>query len=352
MTFFRIIFFPLLFLAQPVWAQSNFRVPHSLASGRSDFVSRGLLESCYSIALSDISMGRPCNPAFLGLHQEEKFLVHAFVGNNVRYVADALEVINYKASTSTFRRLFNQSSDAEFEGDLELYYSKDDWTLSFSPSRVTYYSLIRNRVLPYISVYASQEHIARAQKAWTVTEDFYVGLQARAVVRKFLFSEFFVADAVVEDSDLLKTRYQSVLYLEPGFLWTPRDTEWEPQLSATVTQLGVNSRHYKHLPHDPEGEIGVSVKSVLGSGNLRFGPHVSLNRRSDRWEEHIRFSGVYEIEPVQIVGSFKINQGNAGVYYQRERFNGGLIYDVQYIENLQASDELLHTWYAQLGYEI
>ncbi|MFN8791106.1 MAG: hypothetical protein ACK5Y2_06585 [Bdellovibrionales bacterium] len=106
------------------WADPRVDIPQPLVSGRSDFISRSLKESCFSMSVANTALGRPCNPAFLALHQEERFFAHVFFGNNVDYVDEVLEVLDYEASTPTVQGLFSQSRDAEFEGDVELFYRK------------------------------------------------------------------------------------------------------------------------------------------------------------------------------------------------------------------------------------
>ena len=305
------------------------------------------------MSVANTALGRPCNPAFLALHQEEKFFAHVFIGNNVDYVDEVLEVLDYEASTPTVRGLFSQSRDAEFEGDIELFYRKNDWTLSLSPSRLTYYSLIRNEVLPLLSLYASLEHVFRAQKSWTLNLEWHLGLQARAVSRRFILTEFYVTDAVINNGEgLVDARTQNLLFIEPGVLWTPNWGAWEPHISAAATQTGLRSREDDEIPDSPEGEVGFSVKVPGLSGKLRMGPHVSLNaRQHEEWDEKIRIAGVFDQDNFQGTFSFKVNQVAVGGHYQGKTWTGGVIYDLQYLENLQARDEYLTTWYFQLGFQ-
>src|SRR5690606_36988041 len=118
--------------------------------------------------------------------------------------------------------------DAEFEADFEAAIVKNKIGFGFSPSRVTYYSRIRNRVLPYLNLYLAQEQIVRTQFATLIDDEFHVGLQVRGVTRRFVLTDFYLPELAAENGseDLLEVRHQQALYLEPGIVWTPQDVAW------------------------------------------------------------------------------------------------------------------------------
>lgn len=136
--------------------------------------------------------------------------------------------------------------------------------------------------------------------------EWHLGLQARAVSRRFILTQFYVTDAVINNGEgLVDTRTQNLLFLEPGVLWTPTWGDWEPHISAAATQTGLRSRKDDEIPDDPEGEVGLSVKVPGLAGRLRLGPHVSLNaRQHEEWDEKLRIAGVYDQESFK--GTFRV----------------------------------------------
>ena len=315
----------IIFLLVPFFAQAKFEAPRRMTSGRTDFLTRAIWESCYSITNSSTAIGLPCNPAFLESVPEEKVFLQAFASNNVKYFHDAYDVIMYKASTSTVRRLFSQSRDARFEGDLEIHYQKDNWAVGFSPSRLSYYTIVRNQVLPFISLYASNEQVLRGQMSWDWNSEIKVGLQARAVMRAFILSEFFATDAVVEDSNVLRRHYQNSIFLEPGVVWSPSQLAMETQISATVTQLGISNHHYAGIPDRPEGEIGFSVRPETKAGTLRIGPHLSFNEQNPQIKDQLRLSGIYEIEKLKYLASISKSELDVAAFVQRNDLSAGVV---------------------------
>lgn len=332
--------------------QAEVEVPRYLTYGRSDFLFKALRESCYSLNFSKTSMGRPCNPAFLGLEPEDRHHIQVFFGNNVKYFDEAYRVLNYTASESTVRDLFDQSRDNQFEADLEYYFGRDNWIISFSPGRLSYYSLIRNRVLPLITLYTSLEPTLRGQIGWEINDDLYFGLQARAIARNFIASEFYITDAVTDPEAVLDVRHQNVLYLEPGLIWKATQMAMEPEFSLMVTRLGAADKEYDELPIEPEVELGVNLRPSTPIGNLRVGPHLSFNEENDDWTDPLRLGAVFELEKMSYLGSVKDNEFDIGAFYQGDKFNGGIIFDHKYIENLKGTSEHLNTWYFQVGYDI
>lgn len=333
-------------------ARADIELPRHLTFGRSDFLFKVLRETCYSLYFSKTSMGRPCNPAFLGYEQENRNHVHAFFGNNVKYFDEAMQVLNYTASESTVRGLFNQSRDAQFEADIEYYFGRDNWLISISPARLTYYSLIRNRVLPFVTLYTSLEPTIRGQIGWDIGSNLYFGLQGRLMNRNFIANEFFLTDAITDPDAVLKVKNQTLFYVEPGLVWDAKEMPLEPQVSLTVTNLGAANKEYDELPIEPEVELGFSLRPMTNLGNLRVGPHLSFNRENKDLTDPLRLGAVYEQDRWNFLGSVKENEIDIGAFYQDEKFSAGLIFDHKYIENLKGYDEHLNTWYFQFGYEI
>ncbi len=326
-------------------------VPRQLTSGRSDFKARALGDNCYSM---DLEGDTPCNPAFLAGDAKDYWFGHFFMGNNVNYYKDAKEVLDTRANTETFERLFSQTRSSELNADLEFGYRKNYFAASFSPSKIGYYSLIRDRVLPYISLYASQEQILRLQSAWKIQDSFYLGLQGRAVSRKFILSDFFLTDVLAEGGSdrVLNARYQNVFYLEPGLLWSAPEIFLHPQASFVITQAGLYDKRYDDLPSQPEAEMGASVRPDIGFGTLEVGGHVSLHPQTKRWTDLVSAAATLTVGNFQWVGSVSENQADAGLMLQFSKLQGGILYDYRIFENLLGEKDQRHTWYFQFGGQI
>lgn len=341
-----------LLILFPLFAQAGFEAPHRMTTGRTDFLSRALWEGCYSMETDGTLMGLPCNPAYLESVSGEKIFVQAIASNNVQYFRDAYEVLMYKASTATVRRLFSQSRDARFEGDAEIHYQKENWAVSFSPTRTSYYTLVRNQVLPYISLYASNEQVLRGQMSWFWNPEIRLGLQARAIVRTYILSEFFATDAVVENSNVLRKRYQNLFFVDPGLVWSPSAVPLQTQVSATIKQVGFSNHHYSRIADQPEAELGLTVSPEVSQGRLRLGPHLSFNSQATAFKDQLRFSSLYELHQISYLASLGKSEVSLGAYATKNAFNGGMTFNLESVESLKGRDENIFTWAVQLGYEI
>ena len=185
----------LLFLS--VQAQA-IEVPRSIPLGSSDFTHHSLGTVCF--AMDSLVDGLPCNPAFTAKERKGQFQTHLFFGNNVSYVQDVKNIMSGQADQRNIDRLFNQTRSSEMEANVEAGYLTEKFGLSFSPYRLSYYSLIRNSSLPVITLYAGEEQVLRTQLASYVNEDYFFGVQLRGVQRRFILSEFTLTDALVENS--------------------------------------------------------------------------------------------------------------------------------------------------------
>lgn len=326
-------------------------IPRELSLGSSDFTHRALGSACFAM---DASIdGLPCNPAFTAKERRSQFQTHIFFGNNVEYADDAKNLLNEQGDQDTVRRLFNQKRSAEMEANIELGYLREKMGLSVTPYRLSYYSLIRNTSLPVITIYAAQEEIVRGQVASYVSGDFYFGLQVRGVHRKFVASQFTLADAVVEGGreGVMPVQYQRALYFEPGLLWAPEDQPLQPQISLAVTQLGTVDKKYDHLPASPQGHFGASIKPLTEWGVLELGGNVSHKSQYEKWSELVRLASSYRLGITQTSFSFTEDQYDLGLLLSVQALRAGLVYDYKRFENLLGEKDQLHTLYFQLGAE-
>ena len=327
-------------------------VPRSIPLGTSDFTHRSLGTTCF--AMDAVVDGLPCNPAFAAKERRAQLQTHIFFGNNVSYAQDVNDILNNQTSQKNVEHLFNQTRSSEMEANVEAGFLTEKFGISFSPYRLSYYSLIRNSALPVITLYAGQEQVIRTQLATYVQDDFYFGLQLRAVQRRFILSEFTLADALVENSqeDIFRVREQKALYFEPGLLWTPEGKEWNPQVSLTVTQLGAVDKKYTELPASPEAHLGTSVKPPITYGELEFGTTFTAQSRYEKWTNLIRLGASYKLGATQYVASATENQYDLAFLLHYKGVRGGLTYDFRKFVNLIGDSDEVRTIYTQIGIEI
>jgi hypothetical protein len=326
-------------------------VPRSLAIGSSNFTSRALAETCYTMdALID---GMPCNPAFTAKDRESKFQAHLFFGNNVSYTKEVSNLLNENGNEQDVNRLFNQKRSSEMEANVEAGFLTENFALGYSPYRLTYYSLIRNTSLPVITLYAAQEDTLRTQVATYLRKDIFVGTQLRWVHRKFILSEFTLADALVEDAndDIFRVEEQRAFYIEPGILWAP-EREWSPQVSFNITQLGFVDKKFEQLPVSPQGHLGFSVKPEISRGIFEVGTVYTMRTDYETWTELLKLGLSYQLGPTQYIASFAEKQYSLAFLFQFKPVRAGLAYDYKTFENLVGEHDNVQTLYFQVGAEI
>ena len=339
----------LLLLAFQVQA---IEVPRSIPLGTSDFTHRSLGTTCF--AMDAVVDGLPCNPAFAAKERKAQFQTHIFFGNNVSYVHDVNDIMNNQVNENNIEHLFNQTRSSEMEANVEAGFLTEKFGLSFSPYRLSYYSLIRNSALPVITLYAGEEQMIRGQLASFVKDDFYLGLQVRGVQRRFILSEFTLTDALVENSqeDIFRVREQKAIYFEPGLLWAPEDRKWDPQVSIVISQLGAVDKKYTELPASPQGHLGASVKPPVTLGELELGTTLTAQSRFEKWPELIRLGVSYKLGATQYVASGTDNQYSLAFLLHYKGVRGGLTYDFRKFQNLLGEADEVRTVYTQIGFEI
>lgn len=327
-------------------------VPREIPLGTSDFTHRSLGTTCF--AMDAVVDGLPCNPAFTAKERKAQFQTHVFFGNNVSYVHDVNDIMNNQTNQTNIEHLFNQTRSSEMEANVEAGFLNEKFGLSFSPYRLSYYSLIRNTALPVITLYAGEEQIIRTQLASYIQDDFYMGVQLRGVQRRFILSEFTLTDALAENSqdDIFRVREQKAIFFEPGFLWAPEDRQWSPQVSLVMTQLGAVDRKYTELPASPQGHLGVSVKPPVPLGELELGTTFTAQSRYESWTELVRLGGSYKLGATQYVISGTSNQYSLAFLLHYKGVRGGLTYDFRKFQNLLGESDEIRTVYTQIGIEI
>lgn len=343
----RVVFWMSFFL----WAlnASALQEPRSLALGSSDFTSRSLSTACFG--MEALIEGLPCNPAFTAKERRSRFQTQFFFGNNVSYVSEVSRLLDGSGNVETVERLFDQKSSNEMEANIQASFIRETWGLRYSPYRLFYYSLIRNSSLPVITLYAGQEQSLAGQIASFAENNFYWGLQLRAVDRKFIFSEFTLTDAIADGgSEYFRTHHQRALYIEPGILYAFEEKEWKPQIGLTMKNAGMVDTKYNNFPTSPDWHLAGSVKPPVSWGELELGLDLFFNSYVEESREIPRLGVSYLLGAMQAVGSYADREYSLGFLLHYENWNGGLTYWRKKFENLKGEPDQLQTVYLELGF--
>lgn len=332
-----------------------FEVPRNLTSGKSNFAWHTYYDGCYS--MESFLPALPCNPASLiklrdlkSQTDDKNFYGQIFFGSNVEYVKDVKSILDNSAKTETVQRVLNENRSSELEADLEFGSLYKNWAWSFSPSRITYYSLIRDKALPWISIYASQEQVLRVQYAKKFGDSFSAGLQLKGVRRQFIFSEFFITEALTEGGadNVLKNKTQNALFLEPGLTWAPENQAYQPQVSLAIMQLGTVDHRYEGLKTEPEGQLGLSIKPPSFEDLLELGIQASLHSQYNQVHELIRLAASYDLSPVQLAGSLNDTHQNIGVLLKIGPVQAGIIFNHEKYRDILGRSDDLNNYFFQL----
>lgn len=314
-------------------AAHAFEAPRSMATGTSGLLTRALGRMCHGFDLASDTL--PCNPAFIAFKREGTLRANLFFGNNVSYTKEASDLLNERADEDTIRTLFGKQDRSEFETNLEAGYWGETWGVSVSPLRVNYGTTFRNPSLPEISLFASQEESLRGQIGTYLGNDLFIGLQLRALHRKFIAKQFFLTDALAnEGTGFFEPENQNVLYVEPGLLYAPEDSDWNPKAYMSLMNAGIASRASPAFPSRPQFHLGTSVAADIGLGTWGLGVDIAWDNGMETDLEPVTVGSYYEFGILRLLAhvnersngvGFQVSSGffNLGLASQSTTFNDG-----------------------------
>lgn len=326
-------------------------VPRHFLEGRSGLVTQSLGGTCFVFDITADTL--PCNPAFMARERERTFKANIFFGNNVTYAKEASDLLNGRANQDTVQAMFGKKESSEFETVLDMAYLTETIGIALQPTRLSYYTLFRNQVLPQVTLYASQEESLRGQFASYIGNDFYLGAQFRYVHRKFISQDFFLTDALVQDGmDLFNPQEQNLLFFEPGLLYANDDHWLRPQFSMNLVNWGLEDRKYENVQNDPQFHIGGSVTPNLGPGRLGLGIDVFWDKRVESALEPVTLGSFYEFGILKIYGSVSETSQGMGFGILAGAVDLGLAYSNRTVENPLGEKSSFRRVYMLLGVEI
>jgi hypothetical protein len=326
--------------------------PRSLTLSQSDSSVKALGGVCYTTDVG--AQALPCNPAFIARDSKPDFRAQFFTGNNISYLQDVSDLLSGDGDAATVNSLFSQTRASEMEANIEGGYRRPTFGIALSPYRVLYYSLIRNRSLPVITLLASQEQTLRSQFGGYAGNDWSWGVQLRGVHRKVIAKTFTLTDALSESGrvGLFDAENQNAIYVEPGFLKEWTEEPWRPQFTLAIAQLGYVDRKIEDFPTSPELHIGTAVHPPVGLGIWEIGLDAALDSKTESLQDPFRLGSSYEIGVTRLSGSFSRSDHALGFQLKYRDLSGGLTYTSRWIENWLGEDEWVRTVYLQFGFDL
>lgn len=303
---------------------------------------------CYAIDASDEAL--PCNPAFTAKETRPDFRADLFFGNDVSYMQDVSALLAGEGNEETVRRLFSKAHASEMEANTEAAYRRPTFGIAITPYRIIYSSMTRDQALPVVSLLAAREQSMRMQFAGYLGNEWSWGLQIRGVQRVFISRTFSLTDALAEGGNvLLLPETQNAFYLEPGLMREWLDSDWKPQLTMAITQLGTVDHKNEDFPASPEFNIGGAVTAPIEIGRWQLGLNASFSSRTQTWLDPLRFGSVYDVGMTRLAGSFGRSDQAFGFLIRYWAMTGGLTYRSRYIVNWLGDAEWVRSIAFQFG---
>ena len=343
----------LTLLSMLLFSSAAFAVeaPASMATGRSSFLTQGLGATCHAFDLASDTL--PCNPAFIAFNREARFKASLFFGNNVSYSKEASDLLNDRANQDTIQKLFSKQDRSEFQTYLEAGYWGQTWGVAVSPVRLNYFTSFRNPSLPEMTVFASQEESIRAQFGTYLGHDLFVGLQLRALHRKYVSKQFFLIDAFTEaGARMFEPEDQNVLFLEPGLVYAPENAPWNPQVYFTMMNFGLPDKRTPVFPARPEYHLGTSVHKELWAGTWGVALDLAWSKETEKLTEPLSVGSYYEFGILRLFAHFSEKSDGAGFQVASGALHLGLVSSSNVMEDGWNHEKRDRRLYLTLGAEL
>jgi len=187
------------------------QIPNTFSQQAGHLSIKGMGYACLGIL--DVSDGLPCQPAFIARSEKPSFAAQVFVGNGYQALKTADEVLNKPVSREFLRSMFDENQIIEMEGSGDLIFKSKFLGARFTPYRINYLSVVRNKAYPTVSLHVMQEKSFVLQGGYEIYKGLYAGAQGRLVERKFVHEEFTIYDVLAEGGDhVLKPKEQKGLF--------------------------------------------------------------------------------------------------------------------------------------------
>lgn len=326
-------------------------VPRSFVDDSSSFTGRVLGYSCY--AFDRVAGSLPCNPAHVAQDRPAKFYGSFFLGNNITFTNDATDLLKGRASEETVRGMFSRSDASELETHAELGVVGPTYGLAVIPYELKYFSVFGNHALPETQLVVIQEQTVKGQLGSYVGHDTHLGVQARLTRREYLNSQFFLTDLIAEGREkYLASSTQAALYLEPGVLYAPENSEWNPEYSFVLKNWGFTTGADHSLPVNMGAHLSAGINPWHGSGNYGLGIDLSYDRETRDLGDALTLGGYYEFGILRLLAHLAERSAGLGFNVTHRKLSLGLSFIEQSYRNPFDKDVRQNRLYAELGFEL
>ncbi len=331
---------------------SAYEAPRHMLSGQYGFLTMGLRASCYAIDLSSDTLS--CNPAFIAKEKQKRFNANLQLGNNVSYLQEATDLSKGQATEQSIQTMFTRHENNELQTQIELGHIQENFGWALAPAQVNYSTTFHNQALPKISLYASLEESAKIQFGSYLSDDWSFGIQLRYVHRRFVASQFYLTDALVPGgSSLFEPQQQHLVFIEPGVMYAPKESDLNPEFTMMVANSGYANKNYDEVPLEPEFHVTSSITPELKyGGRFSLAVDARVNKSIRTGSQPFTFGGYYEYGILRLFGSIARDENGIGFGIYNTWWNIGVANrNETYLNAINESFELNKT-YLFLGMEL
>lgn len=316
---------------------------------QSSLVTKGLAHSCLTVTVMPDSL--PCNPAHTAFNKKSSFGAEILLSNGYSNLENVRKLLAGKVTQDLADTLFSEGKIIQIEANADILFQSKYLSGRYTPISLKGFSVVRNEANPDVELSAIEEKGFAFQSAFEVFNDFYAGLQARFVDRKFVRKRFKLVQLGTQQGiDLLKPKEQAAAYFEPGFTYLLAKP-WKPRVSLFVANLGTVSQEYDDLKIPVEAQFGFGFSPPVTWGDLEL----SLEYRSMNYEEsdleRLRMGALYYFGSMYLSAGIDSNGVSGGVFYGLDKINAGIVYSTTRFVNKEESF-FTQTVYVQLGWQI
>lgn len=315
----------------PSWSQGILfaEIPYSLTSQQSVTVTHlSLGETCHVIFLPGHLV--PCNPAFLPIDadktERDSFLNgNIYLGDDYSKITEYFKILNNEDKAELAERFLNEKDPIAMQASTSLWMKSSWFSATFTPYKISYFSVVRDQADPQVALHALQEHSIAVQVGDEFADGFFAGLQVRGVKRKFIHQEFPVLEAVTDPEHVLEIQDQHVLYLEPGVGYSV-PVDWRPRLSVNLINGGFADKNFEAFNTDPILDTGVGFSPPLGWPRLDLGVNYRPISQAEMAGERLRFGALLEFGVVSTSLGWDASNLSISVNSKFDKIGVGLMY--------------------------
>lgn len=333
-------------------ALAAYRAPQHMLSGHYGFLAMGLRNACYTMDLPADTL--PCNPAFIAKEKQRRFNANLHFGNNVSYLQEASDLSRGHATQETIQTLFSRHENNELQTQVEIGHSQETFGWAIAPAQVNYSTSFHNQALPKISLFASLEESAKIQFGSYLDDDWSFGIQMRYVHRRFVASQFYLTDILVpQGQSLLEPREQHLFFIEPGFMYAPKESALNPEFTLTIANSGFVNKNYDEVSVTPEYHLTSSITPDLDyGGRFSLGVDARIHKYLRSGAQPLTLGGFYEYGILRLFGNLARDENGVGFGIYNTWWNIGIAHRNETLETPIGDTYEQNKTYLFLGMEL